>query len=89
MIFKREFSLKRGDENEIYRRKNQKKKFIQCGYYCSNSVNDGRVWKKSEPQRTNHIDYLACIWRTDRFSVNDLIDEFNGTEGKKEGIKSR
>ena len=38
-------------------------------YYCSNSVNDGRVWKKSEPQRTNHIDYLACIWRTDRFSV--------------------
>ena len=28
-----------------------------------------RVWKKSEPQRTNHIDYLACIWRTDRFSV--------------------
>ena len=60
MIFKREFSLKRGDENEIYRRKNQKKSY-QCGYYCSNSVNDGRVWKKSEPQRTNHIDYLACI----------------------------
>ena len=25
--------------------------------------------EKSEPQRTNHIDYLACIWRTDRFSV--------------------
>ena len=25
--------------------------------------------KSQKPQRTNHIDYLACIWRTDRFSV--------------------
>ncbi len=65
--------------------KNQKKSY-QCGYYCSNSVNDGRVWKSQSRKEP----ITLTIWhvyggQTDS-PLNDLIDEFNGTEGKKKKV---
>lgn len=89
MIFKREFSLKRGDENEIYRRKNKRKSLssvVIIVAILSTMAGCGKSQSRKEP-------ITLTIWhvyggQTDS-PLNDLIDEFNGTEGKKEGIKTR
>lgn len=87
MIFKREFSLKKGGTRMRSTEEKIKRKVISVVIIVailSTMAGCGKSQSRKEP-------ITLTIWhvyggQTDS-PLNDLIDEFNGTEGKKEGIK--